>query len=166
MRDYSPSGEKRRRRRDFSPGGERGRRRDYSPTEQSRRRRDYSPTEQSRRRRDYSPTEQSRRRRDYSPTEQRRWRRDYSPTEERRRRRDYSPTEERSKRDYFPSGGEGGPPSRRQFGGSWGGGESLTLQVYSSDVGKIIGKFWLVSVFLLSQTVPAASFLITSDRNW
>ena len=118
-RDYSPSGEKSRRRRDFSPGGERGRKRDCSPSEQSRRRRDYSPTEQ------------------------RRWGRDYSPTEERRRRRDYPPTEERSRRDYFPSGGEGGPLSRRQFGGSWGGEESLTLQVYSSDVGKIIGKFWL-----------------------
>ena len=127
-------------RKEYSPGGEMMTR-DYSPSgEKRRQRRDFSPGGE-RGRRDYSPTEQS-------------------------RRRDYFPTEERRRMNYFPSGGEGNTPSRRQFGGSCAGEESLTLQVYSSDVGKIIGKFWLVSVFLLSQTVPAASFLITSDRNW
>ena len=115
-RDYSPSGEKRRQRRDFSPGGERGRR-DYSPTEQSR-------------------------------------------------RRDYFPTEERRRMNYFPSGGEGNTPSRRQFGGSCAGEESLTLQVYSSDVGKIIGKFWLHFYVPTFPNCSCGQCLIASDRNW
>ena len=86
-----------------------------------------------RRRRDYSPGGE--RRRDYSPRGERR--RDYSPRGE--RRRDYSPRGER-RRDYSPSGRGRGFASQKQFGSSWGGEESLTMRVYSSEVGRIIGK--------------------------
>ena len=76
--------------------------------------------------------------RDYSPSGDRR-RRDYSPSGD-RRRRDYSPSGDRRRRDYSPSGERRSLPSQKQFGSSWGGEESLTLQVYSSEVGRIIGK--------------------------